>query len=71
MAGIPRGSARRASPRGRPRPHIHLLQIRSVRIVFPGVILESHNRFFEVRSRKTNVAFAFDQQQGRITERRL
>lgn len=39
--------------------------------VFPGVILESHNRFFEVRSKKANVAFAFDQQQGRIVERRL
>ena len=39
--------------------------------VFPGVMLESHNRFFEVRSRKTKVAFSFDQSLGRIIERPL
>jgi uncharacterized protein (DUF342 family) len=39
--------------------------------VFPGVILESHNRFFEVRSKKTKVAFSFDQSLGRIVERPL
>ena len=39
--------------------------------VFPGVILESHNRFFEVRSKKSKVAFSFDQQLGRIIERPL
>ena len=39
--------------------------------VFPGVILESHNRFFEVRSKKTKVAFSFDLQLGRIIERPL
>jgi uncharacterized protein (DUF342 family) len=39
--------------------------------VFPGVMLESHNRFYEVRAKKTKVAFAFDQQMGRIIERPL
>ena len=39
--------------------------------VFPGVILESHNRFYEVRSRKTKVVFAFDPKVGRIIERPL
>jgi uncharacterized protein (DUF342 family) len=39
--------------------------------VFPGVMLESHNRFFEVRSKKTRVAFSFDQALGRIIERPL
>jgi uncharacterized protein (DUF342 family) len=39
--------------------------------VFPGVILESHNRFFEVRSKKTKVCFAFDLQLGRIVEKPL
>ncbi len=39
--------------------------------VFPGVILESHNRFFEVRSKKAKVAFSFDQHLGRIIERPL
>jgi Predicted polymerase, most proteins contain PALM domain, HD hydrolase domain and Zn-ribbon domain len=39
--------------------------------VFPGVILESHNRFYEVRSKKAKVAFVFDQSLGRIVERPL
>jgi len=39
--------------------------------VFPGVILESHNRFYEVRSRKTKVVFVFDPKAGRIVERPL
>ncbi len=39
--------------------------------VFPGVIFESHNRFFEVRSKKTKVSFSFDQQLGRIVEKPL
>ena len=38
---------------------------------FPGVILESHNRFFEVRTKKAKVAFSFDQALGRIIERPL
>ncbi len=37
--------------------------------VFPGVIIESHNRFLEVRSQKTKVVFAFDMKLGRIIER--
>jgi hypothetical protein len=39
--------------------------------VYPGVILESHNRFYEVRAKKTKVVFSFDQQLGRIVERPL
>jgi uncharacterized protein len=39
--------------------------------VYPGVILESHNRFYEIRAKKTKVAFSFDQQLGRIVERPL
>jgi uncharacterized protein (DUF342 family) len=39
--------------------------------VFPGVILESHNRFYEVRSKKTKVSFSFDLQLGRIVEKPL
>ena len=39
--------------------------------VHPGVILESHNRFFEVRSRRKMVAFSFDPSSGRIVERPL
>jgi hypothetical protein len=51
--------------------HFSAAEVRVRGTVFPGVILESHNRFYEVRSRKTNVAFSFDQQQGRIVERPL
>jgi Predicted polymerase, most proteins contain PALM domain, HD hydrolase domain and Zn-ribbon domain len=39
--------------------------------VYPGVILESHNRFYEVRSKKTKVVFSFDQALGRVVERPL
>jgi len=46
-------------------------EVRVRGIVFPGVMLESHNRFFEVRSKKAKVVFSFDQQLGRIIERPL
>lgn len=39
--------------------------------VFPGVVIESHNRFFEVRQAKQKVIFSFDPQLGRIVERPL
>jgi uncharacterized protein (DUF342 family) len=39
--------------------------------VYPGVILESHNRFYEVRAKRSKVSFVFDQQLGRIVERPL
>jgi uncharacterized protein (DUF342 family) len=39
--------------------------------VYPGVVLESHNRFHEVRQQKSGVIFAFDQEVGRIVEKPL
>jgi uncharacterized protein (DUF342 family) len=51
--------------------HFAAAEVRVRGTVHPGVILESHNRFYEVRSRKSNVVFTFDQQQGRIVERQL
>jgi uncharacterized protein (DUF342 family) len=39
--------------------------------VYPGVIVESHNRFHEVRQKKQKIAFTFDLQLGRIVERPL
>jgi uncharacterized protein (DUF342 family) len=36
--------------------------------IFPGVIMESHGRDFEVRSTKENVTFSFDTKLGRIVE---
>ncbi len=35
--------------------------------VYPGVILESHGRYYEVREPKTHVIFVFDQTTGQIT----
>jgi len=46
-------------------------EVRVRGMVFPGVILESHNRFYEVRAKKSKVVFSFDQQLGRIVERPL
>jgi len=39
--------------------------------VFPGVILESHSRYFEIKSRRNAVVFSFDPSNGRIVERPL
>lgn len=46
-------------------------EIRVRGVAYPGVILESHNRFYEIRSKKTRVAFCFDPSVGRIVERPL
>ena len=35
--------------------------------VYPGVILESHGRYYEVREQKKHVIFTFDQRTGQIT----
>ncbi len=35
--------------------------------IYPGVILESHGRYYEVREQKTHVIFIFDQKTGQIT----
>jgi uncharacterized protein (DUF342 family) len=51
--------------------HFAASEVRVRGTIYPGVILESHNRFFEVRSRRTAVSFAFDPQSGRIVERPL
>jgi hypothetical protein len=45
------------------------IQVRGT--VFPGVIIESHNRYHEVRQKKQKVAFTFDPQLGRIVDRPL
>ncbi len=41
--------------------------VRVENTVYPGVILESHGRYFEVRERKNHVIFIFDQASGQIT----
>jgi hypothetical protein len=45
------------------------IQVRGT--VFPGVIIESHNRYHEVRQKKQKVVFTFDPQLGRIVDRPL
>ncbi len=39
--------------------------------IFAGVVIESHNRFHEVRQTKQKIAFSFDPQLGRVVERPL
>ncbi len=41
--------------------------IRVENAVWPGVILESHGRYYEVRERRHHVEFTFDQATGQIT----
>lgn len=39
--------------------------------VFPGVVMESHGRYYEVKQKKTQLAFVFDRELGRIQENPL
>ncbi|MDR1318677.1 MAG: FapA family protein, partial [Treponema sp.] len=39
--------------------------------VYPGVVLESHNRYFEVNRRRSGVIFYFDRETGQIREKPL
>lgn len=39
--------------------------------VFPGVVMESHGRYYEVKQKKTQLAFVFDRELGRIQEKPL
>lgn len=41
--------------------------VRVENTVYPGVILESHGRYYEVRERRNHVIFIFDQKTGQIT----
>jgi uncharacterized protein (DUF342 family) len=37
--------------------------------IFPGVIIESHNRYYEVKQKRSQVIFYFDRETGRIKEK--
>ncbi|MDR1178260.1 MAG: FapA family protein, partial [Spirochaetaceae bacterium] len=39
--------------------------------VFPGVVMESHDRYYEVKQKRSRVIFYFDREQGRIQEKPL
>lgn len=45
----------------------YISHVRVENTVYPGVILESHGRYYEVREPKHHVVFIFDQVTGQIT----
>jgi len=46
-------------------------EIRCRGTVFPGVVIESHNRYYEVQQKRSQVIFYFDRESGRIKEKPL
>jgi uncharacterized protein (DUF342 family) len=49
----------------------HDSEVRVRGTVYPGVVLESHNRYFEVNRRRGGVVFYFDRGTGQIREKPL
>ncbi len=49
----------------------HESEIRVRGIIFPGVVMESHDRYYEVKQKRSQVIFYFDRETGRIKERPL
>lgn len=39
--------------------------------LYPGVVIESHGRYYEVKQPKTKVKFIFDQESGKIVEKQI
>jgi len=39
--------------------------------IYPGVVIESHNRYYEVQQKRNQVVFYFDRKSGRIKEKHL
>ena len=46
-------------------------EIRIRGTVFPGVVIESHDRYYEVQQKRSRVIFYFDRESGRIKEKPL
>jgi len=44
-------------------------EIRCRGTIFPGVVIESHNRYYEVQQKRSQVIFYFDRESGRIKEK--
>ena len=44
-------------------------EIRCRGVIFPGVVIESHNRYYEVKQKRSSVVFYFDRGSGRIKEK--
>lgn len=49
----------------------HNSEIRIRGTVYPGVVLESHGRYYEVKQKRTGVVFFFNRDTGRIQEKTL
>jgi len=46
-------------------------EIRCRGTIFSGVVIESHNRYYEVKQKRSRVIFYFDRESGRIKEKPL
>jgi hypothetical protein len=44
-------------------------EIRVRGTVFPGVVIESHNRYYEIKQKRNRVIFYFDRESGQIKEK--
>jgi uncharacterized protein (DUF342 family) len=49
----------------------HPSEIRIRGTIFPGVVMESHGRYYEVKQKRSQVVFFFDKEVGRIQEKPL
>ncbi|MDL2229135.1 FapA family protein [Treponema sp. OttesenSCG-928-L16] len=49
----------------------HESEIRVRGTVYPGVVMESHDRYYEVKQKRSRVIFYFDRELGRIHEKPL
>jgi hypothetical protein len=49
----------------------HSSEIRVRGTVYPGVVIESHGRYYEIKQRRTGVVFFFNRDTGRIQEKSL
>ncbi|MCA1949787.1 MAG: FapA family protein [Treponema sp.] len=49
----------------------HGSEIRVRGTVYPGVVMESHGRYYEVKQKRTGVVFYFNRDTGRIQEKNL
>ena len=49
----------------------HESEIRCRGTVFPGLVIESHNRYYEVKQERNSVVFYFDRASGTIKERSI
>jgi uncharacterized protein (DUF342 family) len=49
----------------------HESELRIRGTIYPGVVIESHGRYYEVKQSRSNVVFYFDRAAGRIMEKAL